>query len=228
MTIDFEKTWLGKFGACIERETNAEIRKKVMEGSDVLSDHTEREEIAEWSKGAMDRLEGLVEAEQCVNIMTGCSCQYPRADLQDARKRYEETGDIDQVIDMLQDKFVIFLGEGLKLKTDVIASIIGKGWGLAGRREGNKIIATKIPKSAHIEEYLRETDQVRKRAIYCHCSRVRDSIKAGMIISPTYCYCGAGYYKGIWEEILQRPVRVELLKSVLKGDDVCSVAIHLS
>lgn len=228
MTIDFEKTWLGKFGACIERETNAEIREKVMEGSDSLSDDTERKKIAEWSKNAMNRLEGIVEVEKCRDIMTGCSCQYPTADLQDARKRYEETGDIDQVIDMLQDRFVTFLSEGLKLKTGVIRDIIGRGWGLAGRRDGNRIIATKIPKSAHIEEYLEETDQVKKRAIYCHCPRIRDSLESGMVISPTYCYCGAGYYKGIWEEILQRPVRVELLKSVLRGDDACSVAIHIS
>jgi predicted hydrocarbon binding protein len=42
-----------------------------------------------------------------------------------------------------------------------------------------------------------------------------------------YCYCGAGYYRGIWEEIVQEPVEVEVLESVLAGDEVCKVAIHL-
>jgi predicted hydrocarbon binding protein len=46
-------------------------------------------------------------------------------------------------------------------------------------------------------------------------------------LSPTYCYCGAGFYKGIWEEITQQNVEVELLESVLQGDDVCKIAIHL-
>jgi predicted hydrocarbon binding protein len=56
---------------------------------------------------------------------------------------------------------------------------------------------------------------------------VRDALKLGATISATYCYCGAGFYKGIWEEILQEPVEVEVLESVLKGDQVCTIAIHL-
>jgi predicted hydrocarbon binding protein len=52
-------------------------------------------------------------------------------------------------------------------------------------------------------------------------------LKTSETLSPTYCYCGAGFYQGIWEEILQQPVQVELLESVLKGDDVCKIAIYL-
>ncbi|MDH4211956.1 MAG: DUF6144 family protein [candidate division WOR-3 bacterium] len=228
MTEDFEKTWLGKFSTCIERATSVEIREKIMAGSEVLSDITERKKVADWSKRAMDRLDELVDAEKRVEIMTACSCQFPKADLQGIRKRYEETGDIDLVLDMLQEKFVSFLRNGLDLNADMITDIVERGWGLAGRRAGNKIIATKIPKSTYIMEYLEETDAVKKRAIYCHCPRIRDALRTDLNISPTYCYCGAGYYKGIWEEILQRPVMVELLESVLKGDDVCRIAIHLS
>jgi hypothetical protein len=99
--------------------------------------------------------------------------------------------------------------------------------GLAGKLEGDAIIATKIPKSGYIREYFAEKDIVKKRAIYCHCPRIRDALKTSTEISPTYCYCGAGYYKGIWEEILQRPVKVELLESVLKGDEACKIAIDL-
>lgn len=74
---------------------------------------------------------------------------------------------------------------------------------------------------------MREIDPQEKRQYYCHCPRVRDALKTGVTISATYCYCGAGFYKGIWEEILQEPVEVEVLKSVLKGDQVCTIAVHL-
>jgi predicted hydrocarbon binding protein len=47
------------------------------------------------------------------------------------------------------------------------------------------------------------------------------------MVSTTYCYCGAGFYKGIWEEILQRPVEVEVLESVLSGGEVCKIIIYL-
>ena len=46
-------------------------------------------------------------------------------------------------------------------------------------------------------------------------------------LSPTFCYCGTGWYRRPWEGILDQPVRVELVQSLLKGDDVCQVAIHL-
>jgi predicted hydrocarbon binding protein len=72
-----------------------------------------------------------------------------------------------------------------------------------------------------------ETDLVRKRALYCHCPRIRDALSSSVAISATYCYCGAGFYKGIWEEILQQPVEVELSETVLQGDEVCKFVVYL-
>jgi len=74
---------------------------------------------------------------------------------------------------------------------------------------------------------MKETDPVKKRQLYCHCPRVRDALRSAVDISPTYCYCGAGFYQGIWEGILQQPVRVEVLETVLQGDEVCRVAVYL-
>ena len=110
---------------------------------------------------------------------------------------------------------------------ELIEEIVGRGWGAAGIKRDNAIIATKIPKSGYLVEYMKETDPEKKQQYYCHCPRVRDVLKTSESISATYCYCGAGFYKGIWEEILQAPVEVEVLESVLKGDEVCTIAIHL-
>ena len=224
---DFEKTWLSRFSARLERAAGEEILRGVMEGSEDLHDGVERNRVIEWSARAMESLDRLVGEEKRIEVMTGCACQYPKAELQEIRKKYEETKDIDLILEMLQHKFVSFLRNRLNLNGNIVEDIVQKGWGLAGRRDGSKIIATKIPKSGHILDYFSETDRVKKRAIYCHCPRIRDALKMGAEISSTYCYCGAGYYKGIWEEILQKPVRVQLLTSVLKGDDVCSIAVHL-
>ena len=91
----------------------------------------------------------------------------------------------------------------------------------------NTIIAIKIPKSGYLVEYMKETDPEKKRQYYCQCPRIRDVLKTSETISTTYCYCGAGFYKGIWEEILQKPVEVEVLESVLQGDEVCKIAVYL-
>lgn len=227
MATDFEKIWLGTFSASLERVAGTKIRKKIMEGSEKLSDATDRQVVVAWSTKAMHMLDEYVQEDKRVQVMTSCACQYPRSELRVMKEKYEETKDIDSVISLLQEKFVSFLEDGLKLNGNTVERILRKRWGLAGYRENSKIIVTKIPKSGQILEYFAETDPVKKRAIYCHCPRIREALKSSTEISPTYCYCGAGYYEGIWEEILQQPVKVELLKSVLKGDEVCSIAVHL-
>lgn len=225
--FDFEKEWLAKFSNCLDETVGVETRERILQGSSGLSMDSSRQDIIRWTAEAMQRLETLVDEGQRIEIMTGCACQYPDSALREAREAYAATGDLDRVHQMLQQQFQAFLREELEIDEELVSEIIDKGWGLAGVKQGNTIVATKIPKSGYLVEYLRETDPLKKRQYYCHCPRVRDAIEMGETISPTYCYCGAGYYRGIWEEILQRPVDVEVLETVLNGDDVCKVAIML-
>jgi len=224
---DFERAWLSKFSSCLDDAAGEEVRRAVMEGSEGLSSRSGRGEVIEWSKAAMERLESLVEDKEAREIMTGCACQYPKSALQEIRREYEQTRDIDLAHKMLQEQFESFLKSTLDLDDQLVDEIVERGWGLAGVREENTIIATKIPKSGHLVEYMQETDPEKKRQYYCHCPRVRDALGTSETISPMYCYCGAGFYKGIWEEILQEPVAVEVLESVLQGDEVCKIAVYL-
>jgi hypothetical protein len=225
--LDFERAWLLKFSTCLEEITGENARKEIMRGSDDLSSQTNRQDVIAWSKGAMERLEALVDEESSKRIMTGCACRYPRSALRTAREGYAATGDLDLIHGMLQKQFEDFLKNTLALDGESIGEIVRRGWGLAGVKEGNTIIATKIPKSGNLVAYMQETHPEKKRQLYCHCPRIRDALKTSTAIPATYCYCGAGFYKGIWEEILQQPVDVDLLESVLKGDQVCKVAIYL-
>jgi hypothetical protein len=224
---DFERAWLAKLSGCLDRVAGEDVRKQVMKGSEGLSSESSPEQVIAWSKAAMERLETLVDEEGRREIMTGCACQYPPSDLQAVRRTFEETGDVDRVHRMLQEQFESFLRDTLALSEDLVTEVVRRGWGLAGIREGDTIIATKIPKSGFLVQYMSEADPEKRRQYYCHCPRIREALKTGETISPIYCYCGAGFYKGIWEEILQRPVRVEVLESVLQGGDVCKIAVHL-
>ncbi|MFX1346348.1 MAG: hypothetical protein ACFFBC_12925 [Promethearchaeota archaeon] len=225
---DFEQYWLNKFSNNLHRLAGEGIKEEIMKGSESFSDATSRKEIITWSQKAIEKLELLVDEEKRIDIMTKCACQYPKQDLQDIKKKYEETGDIDLAHNMLQEKFELFLIDNLKLNKEDFNFVVNKGWGLAGVKQDNKIIATKIPKSGYFIEYMKESNPEKKKMYYCHCPRVRDALKTTKSrLSPTYCYCGAGFYKGIWEEILQKPVRVEVLESVLTGGDLCKVAIYL-
>jgi hypothetical protein len=224
---DFERQWLEKLSRCLTERAGEQVRDRVMAGSEALSDRSSRAEVIAWTQQAMQRLEAAVDGGTAQEIMNGCACQYPAPNLHEARETYAGTGDIDRVHRMLQEQFESLLFDVLKLDPADAETVLSRGWGLAGVRDGTRIIATKIPKSGYLVEYLHESDPERRRQIYCHCPRIRDAVQQGEAISATYCACGAGYYRGIWEEILQQPVRVEVLESVLDGGEVCTVAIHL-
>ena len=223
---DFEKSWESKLSNSLQRIAGEEIRKRVLRGSEKLTSGSSQKEIIDWTKKAMERLDALVDEKKRREIMSGCACRYPESDLREIRKTYEETGNIDLAHKMLQQKFVSFLKNSLRLSDEFIEEIVRRGWGSAGVKKENTIIATKMPKSGHLVEYMEEKDQKKKRALYCHCPRIRDSIESKTKISPTYCYCGAGFYEGIWEYVLQQTVKVELLESLLLGGDVCRIAIR--
>ena len=225
--FDFDRYWVEKFSQCLEENAGVEVRAAVMQGSEALSINSDRQEVADWTKTAMEELSTLVDEEKLKTIMTSCACQYPKSDLQNIRQKYAETQDLDLVHSMLQQRFENFLRESLELDNAMVTEIINRGWGLAGIIDGDTIIATKIPKSGFLVDYMNESDLQKKRQYYCHCPRIRDVLKYGQTLPKTYCYCGAGFYKSIWEEIIQKPVEVEVLESVLDGGEVCKIAIHL-
>jgi predicted hydrocarbon binding protein len=226
-SFDFERAWQMKFREAIDEIAGEAVCQQVMADGEQLSATSDRRRLIDWSRQAMLRLATLVDETQHQAIMTRCACQYPKAQLQPMREAYAAEGDIDGALQMLQTQFEAFLRDTLNLSEDDIDRVVSLGWGAAGRRRGNMIVVTKIPKSENLAEYLRETNAEARRQLYCHCPRVRDAIKHGETLPDAYCYCGAGFYQGIWQEILQSPVRVELLASVLRGDEVCTVAIHL-
>lgn len=202
------------------------VRQKVMKGSARLAASANQQEVANWTIEAMDRLDDLADENSRREIMTGCACHFPEQRLLPLRAEYQRTKDIDKVHIMLRQLFVSDLENVLELDDELVNKILSWGWGVAGVRKSNTIIATKMP--FELKEHLASTDPMEKRYHYCHCPRIRETIKSPKTrISKTYCYCGAGFYKHIWETILQQPVEVKVLESVLEGKDMCKIAIHL-
>ena len=226
-TSDFDRAWLARFAHCLDEIGGETIRRDVMRDSEGLSAQTSRRDVIEWTRCAMSRLESSVDETRARAIMTGCACRYPTSGLQEIRETYARNKDADLAHRMLQERFETFLRDTLQLDDRLIDEIVRLGWGLAGIKQGNTVIATKIPKSGSLAAYMQEQDPQTRRQMYCHCPRVRVALKTEDTLPVLYCYCGAGFYKGIWQEIVQEPVTVEVLDSVLVGGDVCRVAIHL-
>jgi predicted hydrocarbon binding protein len=64
------------------------------------------------------------------------------------------------------------------------------------------------------------------RATYklCYCGSVSKTTETIPLI---YCYCGAGWYKRLFEEALGKPVRVKVVRSIASGARTCEFEIHL-
>jgi hypothetical protein len=225
--FDFERNWQEKLSRAIESAAGEEIRDLILQGGETLTQETGTTEKVLWTCGALDLLAEHTDEGTQREILTGCACHYPVEDLADVKEAYQSSGNLDLAVEMLGEKFTRFLRETLELEEELIKEINSKGWGLAGYREGNSIIATKIPKRGFLVDYFNETDPAEKRRLYCHCPRVRDGVGLEPALPEVYCYCGAGFYQGIWEELIGEPVRVEVLESVMAGGDVCKIAIHL-
>lgn len=225
--LDFEKVWQGKLKTGLDQHLDPKEPDRILAGGEDLTMESAAKDKIIWSCEMLERLEEVSDEKTRQEIMTSCACHYPKAELDDARSIFLETGDVDQVIDLLQAKFEAFLRGVLELDEELVLEIIASGWGLAGVREGNRIIATKIPKSGYLAEYFQSGDPAEKRKLYCHCPRVRDGVGDDPQLPREYCYCGAGFYQGIWETVLREPIRVEVLESVMDGGDVCTIAVHL-
>jgi len=93
-------------------------------------------------------------------------------------------------------------------------------------RRGNVLYMRKIPYD--LEAYEKAATPVARRKAYCHCAFVHPYLdEIPTQLSPTFCYCGAGWYRRLWEGILGQPVKIEHVETLLRGNDHCTLTITL-
>lgn len=59
----------------------------------------------------------------------------------------------------------------------------------------------------------------------CGCPLIKSEI---LELSPTLCFCSLGWVKFVFDIILEKPVKVELEKSIGRGDNVCHFIVFQS
>lgn len=193
------------------RVLDEEGRRQVMEGSEALHLESEAEERYQWIKGAIQLLDGLATKEEKYEILSRCAHVFPREPIEKLRSVYVQararTGDPLLAVDAALE----FMVED-------------SAWGIRPVREGRVIYATKNPRDRRAYEEA-ETEAEKRRA-YCFCPLVRDHLEDGEM-PWAFCNCSAGWERQQWEGALGRSLKVDIVKSLLRGDDRCQFAIHL-
>ena len=188
-----------------ERVLGSEARQMIMSGVDTINPSSSFTEYVDWIQGAIERLDALpIDDEQKCQVVSHCAHVFPQERIDHLREIYEH-GEFDDVLrEMYLDEF----------------------WYEKPIRRGNVIYMRKNPYNP--EGYENATTPAERRKAYCHCSFVHPYLEEiPARLSPTFCFCGAGWYRRLWEGILGQPVKIEHVETLLKGNDQCTLTITL-
>ena len=189
----------------VESVLGAEARQTVMQGIESINPASSFSEYTAWIEGALNRLDALTaDSEVKCRALSHCAHVFPQERIDHLRAVYMR-GSVDDVLrEMYRDDF----------------------WYEKPVRRGNVIYMRKNPFDP--QGYAEATTPAAQRKAYCHCSFVHpylDEIPARL--SPTFCFCGAGWYRRLWEGILGQPVKIEHVETLLKGYQQCTLSITL-
>jgi hypothetical protein len=202
--------WNELLGANLERVLGQQARRKVMQGEEKITLESSVDERFCWVKGVIERLDRLADTGQKYDIVSSCAHVFPKGQIAKLQAVFEsaraETNDPLQAADAVLE----FMAQD-------------PGWIEGAFREGNVIYAAKSPRDPQGHKDA-QTEAERKKA-YCFCPIVRNHLDQGMPV--TYCYCGSGWYRQQWEGAIGKPVQIEIVQSILKGDEICQFAVHL-
>ena len=203
--------WLERFDESLGQFAGDDVKRDVLAGSESLTPASDTDEKIAWVKGAMERLDAAVpDPDTRREIVCRCAHIYPAGQIEKLKSKYEELGGLEPFMTWLKEDPGY---EGAPYYRDP-------------ERADGVIFIDKAPQQG--EKFKEATDTTVKRAAACHCPIIKATILRGEEVSPTFCNCGAGWFKPLWEAILERPVKVTCEESVLQGHDRCKFAIYLN
>lgn len=203
--------WQALFGEHLGRVMDQVVRDAVMEDSDTIFLESSPDERFAWVKSAVDRFDQVSDDFQRYEVISSCSHVFPRSQAEKMRAVYLKAFAQEPDMHTAVDAVLRFMDED-------------KGWAPGRRiRDGNVIYITKNPSNP--EAYEKATTDLERKQAYCFCPIIKANIENGM--SPTFCYCSAGFERKQWEVALDQPVKIDVVKSLLKGNMQCQFAVHL-
>ena len=183
-----------ELGRNLDKYAGQDVRKKVLEGDAKLASISDSQQIAMWVKGAMQRLDKLVDEKTRSRIMEQCGrrCAVAGETVEIVVAKRKKYRNLDQFLEAEKRKLL----PGMRLE-----------------REGNVLY----------QYYMPHSFSPRMR---CFCSLL-EGLPADENISPTYCQCSKGFATRMWESILGKPVRVDVVETAVSGAKECKFKIYL-
>ncbi len=219
----------------LQSEFSQEVADEIFEGVGIPPLGIRPSDKARFTKIIVNRFLAKYDSETCKTFFeNGLRDKYTDSYIQPAQT-YKELSNIDEFLRIRHQNLVDQLERHLKedslfftqeITEEVLAYVKARLSIEGGIREGNRVTITKIPYQA--KQYLEETDEKMRRYYFCHNPWIRDALKEEeQPIDPVFCGCSAGYFKNFWESVLGQSVHVEVIKSIINGDNVCEFVLRL-
>lgn len=195
--------WDERLEQNLKRVLGEKKKNEVMkEREDLFTLESDLEDRVQWIEKVLNRLDKITGNYEKYEVLSPCAHEFPKKRINYLKDIYENTKDLNEVIKEMHKDYEWYEDPILKDKV---------------------IYVTKIPYNQKGYKEGKTLEEQRKS--YCHCPLVRNHLDLG--ISPTFCNCSTGWYRQLWEGIIGKPVRIDILKTLIKGDLNCQFAIHL-
>jgi len=217
-----ESWWINNLAEALDERVGEGLRREILYGREDLKQTSTASKKIEFSRDVIDRMERTINDEVCKDALS-CGLHKRRPRIDKHRRELKRVGDLDIFLETKQAKVLQKYSEKGEDYQQFIKEHPDCEFGV---RKGDVISICKIPHQ--VEQYSKTSDEQQKRYHYCHCGFAKESLKNENIdISPMFCYCGAGWYRQLWEGIFAQPVKVEVVESVLDKNNICRFAVHI-
>jgi hypothetical protein len=211
---------LEKLALTLEEVSGKEIAGEIMGEYEGLSSASTPTRKGKWVSGFMARMAERLDEETQVKVMRNCCCPYRKDAVEGYKKLYEQTHSIDLLLETMRENTRTMIER--RLDADLQERVQFFPFYHSPVRSGSIVSFYAFP--YHVAEYLREMDQFKRRKYACHCGWISASKENYPL---TYCACGTGFYKQLWEGILGEEIEIEVIQSVMHGDPNCQFDVHL-
>ena len=220
------------------QEIGADIQEEIFSGVELPVLGIDPKEKPKIIKELITRLLARIDRDKCVNFLAdGLRDKYTDSYKED-RNLFLESDNFNAFLSTRRERFIDSLKRCYKeelpffnqeITEDVIEYIENNPLIHTGVREDNILKISKIPYMT--KQFLETDDDQLRKYYYCHCPWAREALKRKSkeidLVDPIFCNCSAGYLKNYWEAVLDQPIKVEVLTSILNGDSECSFQFEI-
>ncbi|MDF1541206.1 MAG: GyrI-like domain-containing protein [Candidatus Thorarchaeota archaeon] len=193
--------WDKRFHSSLGEVLGSKVRDEILQGYDELTPFTNAEERADWTINAIKKLDAKATEDEKYQIISKCAHIRPKEEIEQLKAVYEKNHDVDEFLEYYANSL----------------PFIEKPY-----REGSIIYQSKPP--ADPEAYRAAKSQHELIQAACFCPIIKASLDR---MPRSFCYCGAGWARQMFESVFGQPLKIEILETVIDGGRLCKYAIHL-